>query len=90
LPAQVCFGWFVLQGHVPIGSRYLIVSLEGARSRFKTGMGTMRDVEEFRIHPNTIKDLPTGRAVLITKIPSANARIARVVPGPRGADADDN
>ncbi len=54
----------------------------------KTGMGTMREVEEFRIHPNTIKELPTGRAVLITKIPRAQARVVQVIPGPRNGTRD--
>ncbi len=54
----------------------------------KTGLGTMREVEEFRIHPNTIKDLPTGRAVLITKIPRAAACIVQVIPGPRDGSDD--
>lgn len=48
-----------------------------------TALGTRREVEEFRIHPNVIKDLPTGRAVLITKIPTAAARIVQVIPGLR-------
>jgi hypothetical protein len=44
----------------------------------KTGLGTVKEVEEFRIHPNTIKELPTGRAILITKNPTAQARIVQV------------
>jgi conjugal transfer pilus assembly protein TraD len=48
-----------------------------------TALGTRREVEEFRIHPNIIKDLPVGRAVLITKIPTASARIVQAIPGPR-------
>ncbi|MBV9001220.1 MAG: DUF853 family protein [Solirubrobacterales bacterium] len=53
-----------------------------------TTLGSRREVEEFRIHPNVIKDLPTGRAVLITKTPVAAAGIVQVVPGPRGQNAD--
>jgi conjugal transfer pilus assembly protein TraD len=49
----------------------------------KTGYGSVREVEEFRIHPNTIKDLPTGRALLITKTPTAQAQVVQVAPGPR-------
>jgi type IV secretory pathway TraG/TraD family ATPase VirD4 len=54
-------------------------AMTGKRDRV-TGMGTKRQVEEFRIHPNTIKELPTGGAVLITKIPKANAQLLRVDP----------
>jgi conjugal transfer pilus assembly protein TraD len=45
-----------------------------------TGRGTKREVEEFVIHPNIIKQLPTGAAVLLTKIPGAEARLIRVKP----------
>jgi conjugal transfer pilus assembly protein TraD len=45
---------------------------------FETGMGTQREVEEFVVHPNTIKQLPTGRAVLITKIPYSSHQIVDV------------
>lgn len=38
-----------------------------------TGVGTARQVEEFRVHPNVIKELGTGQAVLITKIPTSTA-----------------
>jgi type IV secretory pathway TraG/TraD family ATPase VirD4 len=52
--------------------------------RLDTGRGTRREVERFRIHPNEIKALPTGHAVLITKLPRASARVVRVVaPGKR-------
>lgn len=46
----------------------------------ETGLGTKREVEQFRIHPNTIKELPTGHAVLITRVPRTVARIIRVKP----------
>jgi hypothetical protein len=46
--------------------------------RLDTGRGTRREVERFRIHPNEIKALPTGHAVLITKLPRATARVVRV------------
>ena len=39
----------------------------------KTGRGTRKAVEEFQIHPNTIKSLSTGQAVLLTKIPTSAA-----------------
>ena len=50
--------------------------------------GSKREVEEFRIHPNTIKELPTGQAALITKTPRAEACIVQVIPGPRDGTSD--
>ena len=47
-----------------------------------TGAGTRRQVERFVIDPNVIKSLPTGEAVLITKLPRAQARTVRVLPPP--------
>ena len=35
-------------------------------------------VEEFRIHPNTVKELRTGQAVLITKTPHASALVLNI------------
>jgi hypothetical protein len=65
-------------------------SLEGRIPRFKasvkpglaqeTGLGSKREVEEFRIHPNTIKELPTGQAVLITKLPKSTSTIVQITP----------
>jgi conjugal transfer pilus assembly protein TraD len=49
-----------------------------------TGRGTRRQVEDYRIHPNTIKSLGTGRVVVITKTPRATVRTVRVDPRPRG------
>jgi conjugal transfer pilus assembly protein TraD len=45
-----------------------------------TSRGTRRQVERFVVHPNEIRTLPTGQAVLITKIPTASARVVRVDP----------
>lgn len=45
-----------------------------------TEIGTKRQVEEFRIHPNVLKELPTGQAVLITKTPTSSARIVQIEP----------
>ena len=48
------------------------------------GRGTRRQVEQFVVHPNEIKSLPTGRAVLITKLPSMRTRTVDVrTPAPR-------
>jgi conjugal transfer pilus assembly protein TraD len=47
-----------------------------------TGRGTRRQVERYRVEPDTIKTLPTGHAVVITKIPTASVQKVRVVrPG---------
>lgn len=43
-----------------------------------TGRGTRRKGEQFVVHPNEIKSLRTGEAVLITKLPSAQARTVRI------------
>jgi conjugal transfer pilus assembly protein TraD len=45
-----------------------------------TGRGTLRPKEEFRVHPDEIKSLRTGEAVLITKLPRARVRTVRVTP----------
>ncbi|HEY3729089.1 MAG TPA: hypothetical protein VGL51_18070, partial [Solirubrobacteraceae bacterium] len=42
--------------------------------------GTRREVERFRVHPNEIKSLVTGQAVLITKTPET--RVTRVQVSP--------
>ncbi len=48
--------------------------------RYDTGRGTRREVERFALHPNVIKELRTGEAVVITKQPAARARTVRVGP----------
>jgi hypothetical protein len=40
-------------------------------------------VERFVIHPNEIKSLPTGQAVVITKLPEARVRTVRIAPPAR-------
>jgi conjugal transfer pilus assembly protein TraD len=70
-------------GRPPMGIDILLRSLGRRSGEWKTGMGTVKDVEEFRIHPNLIKELRTGQAVLITKNPTAQARIVQVVPKSR-------
>jgi conjugal transfer pilus assembly protein TraD len=52
-------------------------------ARYDTGRGTRRQVEHFALHPNAIKELRTGEAVLITKQPAARAQTVRVGPPPR-------
>lgn len=53
-----------------------------ARADQGTGLGSMRQVDEYVVHPNTIKTLPRGRAVLIAKQPTADMRLVDVVPTP--------
>ena len=43
-----------------------------------TGRGTRREVDRYRIEPDTIKTLPTGHAVVITKIPTSNVQRVQV------------
>ena len=50
-----------------------------------TGRGTRREAERFIVHPNEIKGLRPGEAVLITKLPRARAE--RVEVTPRGGRA---
>jgi conjugal transfer pilus assembly protein TraD len=42
--------------------------------------GTMREHEEPVVHPNTIKRLPTGQAVLVTHVPSPTVARVRIDP----------
>jgi conjugal transfer pilus assembly protein TraD len=51
-----------------------------------TSRGTRRQVEEYIVHPDTIKSLGTGEMVLTTKIPKATVRLARSMP-PRRVDS---
>lgn len=55
--------------------------------RHDTGRGTRRQVERFVIHPNAIKTLPTGHAVVLTKLPVARAQVVRVAEAGRVAEA---
>jgi hypothetical protein len=50
-----------------------------------TGRGTRREVERYRIEPDTIKTLSPGEAVVITKIPTASVQKVTVRP-PRARD----
>ncbi|MGZ4234060.1 MAG: type IV secretory system conjugative DNA transfer family protein [Solirubrobacteraceae bacterium] len=52
----------------------------GLLCRYDTRRGTRRLVERFVIHPNQIKRLTTGEAIVITKQPTAQARAMRVRP----------
>ena len=48
--------------------------------------GTRRESEQFIVHPNEIKSLRTGDAVLISKLRGERARTVKVTP-PRGSQA---
>jgi conjugal transfer pilus assembly protein TraD len=50
-----------------------------------TGRGTRRQVERYRVEPDTIKTLAPGDAVVITKIPTSSAQKVTVRP-PRRKD----
>jgi conjugal transfer pilus assembly protein TraD len=54
----------------------------GLLGPYGSGRGTRRRAERFVVHPNEIKSLRTGEAVLITKLPSARARTVKVAPPP--------
>jgi len=55
----------------------------GLLGRYDTRRGTRRLVERFVIHPNQIKRLTTGEAIVITKQPTAQTRAIRVRPPER-------
>jgi hypothetical protein len=50
------------------------------------GGGTRRLVEEFRVHPNVIKTLQTGEAVVISKTPQTSVRRIYVRPPAPGSE----
>ncbi|MBV9002620.1 MAG: type IV secretory system conjugative DNA transfer family protein, partial [Solirubrobacterales bacterium] len=50
---------------------------------YDTGQGTRRLTERFIVHPNEIKTLRTGEAVVISKLGGARPRTVRVTPPSR-------
>ncbi len=48
-----------------------------------TGRSVGRQVERLVVHPNVIKSLPTGQAVVITKVPETRVRLVQVNAGAR-------
>jgi conjugal transfer pilus assembly protein TraD len=50
--------------------------------------GTRRLADRYIVHPNEIKTLPVGTAVVLTKLPTADTRRVRVTPN-RGRDHPD-
>jgi hypothetical protein len=57
----------------------------GLLGGYRGGRGTRRLAEQFVIHPNDIKTLGTGQAVLLSKLRGDRARTVRVAP-PRRRD----
>jgi type IV secretory pathway TraG/TraD family ATPase VirD4 len=55
----------------------------GLLGGYSTGRGTRRITEQFVVHPNEIKSLEAGQAVVITKLPVAHTRTVRVAPPTR-------
>jgi conjugal transfer pilus assembly protein TraD len=53
--------------------------LGGHRGR-NTGLGSIREVEHYAVHPNVLKQLEQGSAVLIRKHPRASVTRVRVIP----------
>jgi type IV secretory pathway TraG/TraD family ATPase VirD4 len=51
---------------------------DGLLGGVDTGRGTRREVEQFLVHPNEIKTLRTGEAVMIVKQPRARVQTVRV------------
>ncbi|HEY1510990.1 MAG TPA: helicase HerA-like domain-containing protein [Solirubrobacteraceae bacterium] len=56
----------------------------GPLGRYTTRGGTRRQVERFVVHPNQIKTLGTGDAIMLTKQPAAQTRAMHVRPPQRG------
>jgi hypothetical protein len=65
-----------------IGGSPLAGSLLGGH---RNGRGTRRLGEQFVVHPNEIKSLGTGQAVLISKLRGGRPGTVRVAPHQRGA-----
>ena len=57
-------------------------AVHGMLGNARTGFGSARPVEEFLIHPNTIKRLTTGRALVIRKDPEFHWSITAIDPPP--------
>jgi conjugal transfer pilus assembly protein TraD len=60
--------------------------IAGPFGGYRTGRGTRRAVEQFLVHPNEIKTLRTGEAVVITKLPRTRVRTVQVTPPDRGLE----
>ena len=47
---------------------------------FKSGDVSLREVEEFNLHPNTLKKLTVGEAVAIAKYPTSSSGVVKINP----------
>jgi type IV secretory pathway TraG/TraD family ATPase VirD4 len=56
----------------------------GLLGGYDTGRGTRRRVEQYRVHPNEVKELHTGEAVVIVKRPRTAVRRVRISPARPG------
>jgi hypothetical protein len=54
----------------------------------ESGRSTAREVERLLVHPNVIKSLPTGQAVVITKVPETKVRVVKTAPPAKVASPD--
>jgi len=59
----------------------------GLLGGWTSGRGTRRRVERYIVHPNEIKTLRTGEAVVISKIRGARPRTVRIAPPSRDGPA---
>lgn len=76
-------------------SAALVANMIGTRSTWKetkkaerhwffdvpTGDKSLREVEEYVVHPNVIRSLPVGTCISVKKYPRPQARIVEVFPG---------
>lgn len=49
----------------------------------KTGMKSIKEVDEYVIHPNVIRSLPVGECVLVQKYPTSKSAVIKVRPESR-------
>jgi hypothetical protein len=50
----------------------------------KTGMKSVREVDEFIIHPNTVRSLGVGECVMVTKYPKSSSAVVKIRPEAQG------
>ena len=54
-------------------------AIRGLFGSYGGNLGTRRPVERYIVHPNEIKSLRTGEAIVLTKLPSTRVRRTRIV-----------
>jgi hypothetical protein len=55
----------------------------------KTGMKSIKEVNEFNIHPDTVRSLAVGECVMVTKYPKSASMVVKVRPESRNYLGDD-